>query len=57
MAYSVGHVGCVELLLHGGCGGRDMGWRGKVIVRRGMIEWRGVFRWLCVFGCVGGGVE
>ena len=34
-----------------------MGWRGKVIVRRGMIEWRGVFRWLCVFGCVGKGME
>ena len=34
-----------------------MGWRGKVIVRRGMIEWRGVFRWLCVSGCVGKGME
>ena len=34
-----------------------MGWRGKVIVRRGMIGWRGVFRWLCVSGCVGKGVK
>ena len=34
-----------------------MGWRGKVIVRRGMIEWRGVFRWLCVSECAGKGVE